>query len=113
VNDTVALAAAAGATSRIGLLSHVLLGPTWPPPLLAKELAGIDGVSGGRLMVGIGLGGRPDDFVVEGLGPRGLGKRMDHDLAVYREIWRGNRSGAARIPRCRPAPATYRCSSAV
>jgi alkanesulfonate monooxygenase SsuD/methylene tetrahydromethanopterin reductase-like flavin-dependent oxidoreductase (luciferase family) len=98
VNDTVALAAAAGATSRIGLLSHVLLGPTWPPRLLAKELAGIDGVSGGRLTLGIGLGGRPDDFVVEGLGPRGLGKRMDHDLAVYREIWRGEPVGGGSNP---------------
>ena len=41
--DTVALAAAAGTTSRIGLMSGVLLATTWPGPLLAKELAGIDG----------------------------------------------------------------------
>lgn len=33
----------------IGLLSTVLLGPAWPPVLLAKETAGIDAVSGGRL----------------------------------------------------------------
>ena len=36
VSDTVALAAAAGATSTIGLLYHVLLAPVWPPQLLAK-----------------------------------------------------------------------------
>ncbi|MET7575553.1 LLM class flavin-dependent oxidoreductase [Streptomyces sp. NPDC005492] len=89
VMDTVALAAAAGATSTIGLVSNVLLGPVWPPVLLAKEAAGIDAVSGGRFTLGIGLGGRPDDFVVKGFGPRGTGKRLDQDLEVYKSVWRG------------------------
>ncbi|MFJ8364232.1 LLM class flavin-dependent oxidoreductase [Streptomyces sp. NPDC093984] len=89
VMDTIALAAAAGATSRIGLISNVLLGPVWPPVLLAKEAASIDAVSEGRFMLGIGLGGRPDDFVVDGLGPRGTGKRLDRDLEVYKSLWRG------------------------
>jgi alkanesulfonate monooxygenase SsuD/methylene tetrahydromethanopterin reductase-like flavin-dependent oxidoreductase (luciferase family) len=87
--DTVALAAAAGATSTIGLISNVILAPVWPAALLAKEVAGIDAVSGNRLTLGIGLGGRPDDFLVDGLGPRGTGKRLDEDLAVYRSVWRG------------------------
>ncbi|ASY34025.1 MULTISPECIES: LLM class flavin-dependent oxidoreductase [unclassified Streptomyces] len=89
VMDTVALAAAAGATSRIGLISNVLLGPVWPAHLLAKEAQSIDGVSGGRFTLGIGLGGRPDDFVVEGLGPRGTGKRLDRDIETYKSVWRG------------------------
>jgi alkanesulfonate monooxygenase SsuD/methylene tetrahydromethanopterin reductase-like flavin-dependent oxidoreductase (luciferase family) len=93
VIDTVALASAAGATSRIGLLSHVLLAPTWPPYLLAKEVAGIDGVSGGRLTLGIGIGGREDDFVVDGLPIRGRGKRLDNDLQIYRSVWRGEPVG--------------------
>jgi alkanesulfonate monooxygenase SsuD/methylene tetrahydromethanopterin reductase-like flavin-dependent oxidoreductase (luciferase family) len=98
VMDTVALAAAAGATSTIGLISNVLLGTVWPPVLLAKELAGIDGVSGGRLTLGVGIGGRPDDFVAEGAGPKGLGKRMDHDLEVYRDIWNGKPVGGGENP---------------
>lgn len=49
VMDTVALAASAGATSTIGLISNILIAPAWPPVLLAKEAAGIDAVSGGRL----------------------------------------------------------------
>jgi alkanesulfonate monooxygenase SsuD/methylene tetrahydromethanopterin reductase-like flavin-dependent oxidoreductase (luciferase family) len=98
VMDTVALAAAAGATSTIGLLTNVLLSTVWPGRLLAKELAGIDGVSGGRLTVGIGLGGRPDDFVVDGLGPKGLGKRLDADLASYRELWTGQPVGGGDNP---------------
>lgn len=90
VMDTVALAAAAGATSTIGLISNVLLGPVWPATMLAKEAAGIDGISGGRLTLGIGLGGRPDDFVVDGLGARGTGKRLDEDIETYKSIWRGD-----------------------
>jgi alkanesulfonate monooxygenase SsuD/methylene tetrahydromethanopterin reductase-like flavin-dependent oxidoreductase (luciferase family) len=98
VMDTVALAAAAGATSTIGLLSGVLLGPTWPGTLLAKELAGIDGVSGGRLTVGIGVGVREDDFVAEGYGPRTRGKRFDQDLETYRAVWQGHNVGGDLNP---------------
>ncbi|MEU1175544.1 LLM class flavin-dependent oxidoreductase [Streptomyces microflavus] len=90
VMDTVALAAAAGATTTIGLLSQVLLAATWPGALLAKEAASIDGVSGGRLTLGIGVGIREDDFVVSGHGPRDRGARMDRDLATYRSMWAGD-----------------------
>src|SRR6266568_3150807 len=98
INDTVALAAAAGATSTIDLISNVLLAPTWPAELLAKELAGIDAVSGGRLTVGLGIGGRPDDFVVGNAPLAGRGKRFDHDLEVYRGIWQGEPVGGGPNP---------------
>jgi alkanesulfonate monooxygenase SsuD/methylene tetrahydromethanopterin reductase-like flavin-dependent oxidoreductase (luciferase family) len=93
VMDTVALAAAAGATSTIGLMSSVVLGPVWPATLLAKEIASIDGVSGGRLTLGISVAIREDDFVVEGLSPRGRGRRFDQDLETYRKVWRGDPVG--------------------
>jgi alkanesulfonate monooxygenase SsuD/methylene tetrahydromethanopterin reductase-like flavin-dependent oxidoreductase (luciferase family) len=89
VSDTVSLAAAAAVTSRIELLSHILVAPSWPPALLAKEVAGIDAVSGGRLTLGIGLGIRADDFPADGLGLAGRGPRLDADLEVYRSVWRG------------------------
>lgn len=98
VMDTVALAAAAGATSMIGLLSNVMLAPVWPPVLLAKEAASIDGVSGGRLTLGFGIGGRADDFVAAGHGLRDRGKRFDHDLQVYQDVWRGNPVGGGNHP---------------
>jgi len=89
VMDTVALAGAAAATSTIGLSSTVMLATVWPPVLLAKELASVDGMSGGRLTLGVGIGGnRPDDFVVDGLPAQGLGKRIDNDLEVYQRVWR-------------------------
>lgn len=98
VSDTVTLAAAAGATSTVGLLSTVMLAPVWPAELLAKEIAGIDGVSGHRLTLGIGIGGREDDFPVDGFGMAGRGKRMDRDLEVYREIWKGAPVGGGFNP---------------
>lgn len=98
VSDTVALAAAAAATTRIGLLSGVTLATTWPAPLLAKELAGIDGVSGGRLRVGLGVGIRPDDFVADGYGQAGRGARLDRDLVTFREIWEGKAVGGGPNP---------------
>ncbi|TQS45090.1 LLM class flavin-dependent oxidoreductase [Cryptosporangium phraense] len=119
VMDTVALAAAAGATSTIELFSGVLIGPAWPATLLAKELAGVDGVSGGRLTLGIGLGGRADDFVVDGLPMNGLGQRLDDDLQTYFDVWDGKEfegspnpgvpAGARRLPLLfgGAAPATF------
>jgi alkanesulfonate monooxygenase SsuD/methylene tetrahydromethanopterin reductase-like flavin-dependent oxidoreductase (luciferase family) len=98
VSDTVALAAAAAVTSTPELISGVLLGPVWPGALLAKELAGIDGVSGGRLTVGLGVGIREDDFVAAGYGPRGRGKRFDQDLETFRDLWQGAPAGGGGNP---------------
>lgn len=98
VSDTVALAGAAAVTERVELISGVLLAPVWPAPLLAKELAGIDGISGGRLTAGFGVGIRPDDFVVEGFGSTGRGARFDRDLEHFRRVWQGEPVGGGDNP---------------
>jgi len=98
VMDTIALAAAAAVTTRIELISHVLLGPVWPPVLLAKEAAGIDGISGGRLTLGLGVGYRSDDFVAEGHGFSARGRRFDADLATYHQVWRGEPITGSQLP---------------
>jgi alkanesulfonate monooxygenase SsuD/methylene tetrahydromethanopterin reductase-like flavin-dependent oxidoreductase (luciferase family) len=59
--------------------------------LLAKEAASIDGISGGRLTLGLGLGVRPDDFTVDGRGVTNRGRTMDSDLEIYHEVWNGGR----------------------
>lgn len=102
VMDTVALAAAAATTTSIGLLSNLMLGPVWPPVLLAKETAAIDAVSGGRLTLGLGVGIRPDDFVVDGLGMAGRGRRFDQDLGIYRDVWNGEPVGGGPNPAVTP-----------
>lgn len=45
-----------------------------------------------------GRGGRPDDFVVDGLGLAGRGRRFDRDLAVYRDVWQGELVGGGPNP---------------
>ena len=102
VMDTVALAAAAAVTTSIGLFSNVMLGPVWPPVLLAKETADIDAMSGGRLTLGLGVGARPEDFVVEGRGLAGRGRRFEQDLAVYRDVWNGDPVGGGDSPAVTP-----------
>src|SRR5256712_6761952 len=69
----IALAAAAAATERIGLVTNILLGPTRNPILLAKESASLDQLSRGRFTLGIGVGSRPDDYEAA---ERGFGNRV-------------------------------------
>jgi alkanesulfonate monooxygenase SsuD/methylene tetrahydromethanopterin reductase-like flavin-dependent oxidoreductase (luciferase family) len=58
----IAFAAAAGATQRIHLTTSILLAPLHNAALLAKQVASLDTVSGGRLTLGLGIGLRSDDF---------------------------------------------------
>jgi alkanesulfonate monooxygenase SsuD/methylene tetrahydromethanopterin reductase-like flavin-dependent oxidoreductase (luciferase family) len=85
----VVLAAAAGATERIGLLTNVLLGPTRNPILLAKEAASLDRLSGGRFTLGAGVGGREDDFTLVGVDFHNRGRLWDKALELMHSAWRG------------------------
>ena len=85
-----ALAAAAGATERISLATTVLLAPYRPSTVvLAKQLASLDRLSGGRLVVGVAAGGRADDFDAAGTGYRDRGRRLDVMLDELAAIWAG------------------------
>lgn len=83
------LAAAAGATTRIGLLTNVLLAPLYQPTLLAKSTASIDQLSGGRLTLGLSPGGRADDFATVGRDFDTRGRDFDHELETLHRAWRG------------------------
>ncbi len=85
----ITLAAVAGATRTIQLFTDVLLGPTREPVLLAKQAATLDQVSGGRFVLGAGVGGRPDDFSVVKLGFHDRGRRWDQALELIHAAWRG------------------------
>lgn len=101
--DTLAtLAAVAGATSRISLVSNILLAPLYPPVLLAKSAASIDQLSGGRLTLGVAVGGRADDFAAVGRDLHRRGRDLDHALDLMHRAWRGEPFGDGQ-PIC-PAP---------
>jgi alkanesulfonate monooxygenase SsuD/methylene tetrahydromethanopterin reductase-like flavin-dependent oxidoreductase (luciferase family) len=84
-----ALAVAAGATSRIGLFPDILLGPVYPPVWLAKAAASLDALSGGRLTLGLGVGGRPDDYAAMQRPFERRGRLMDATLDLMERAWAG------------------------
>jgi alkanesulfonate monooxygenase SsuD/methylene tetrahydromethanopterin reductase-like flavin-dependent oxidoreductase (luciferase family) len=95
------LAAAAAVTERIGLAATVLLGPLRVNPVaLAKQVASIHKISGGRMTLGIGLGGREDDYELSGVSMRTRGKDIDAMLERMREVWAGEEMG----PQTEPEP---------
>lgn len=94
----VALAAAGAVTERISLLTNILLAPTRNPVLLAKEAASVDQLSGGRLTLGMAVGGRRDDFVASERGFEDRGRRFEQDLELLHGAWRGELVGGCPKP---------------
>ncbi len=86
-NNMVSLAAAAGATERIKLLSGIVLAPLYPPALLAKQVAVLEVVSGGRFHLGIGVGGEyPKEFGAVGVPVEERGARTNEALEVIDKL---------------------------
>lgn len=84
------LAAAAVLTERVRLISNVTVLGLHDPVMLAKQLATIDVMSGGRLTVGVGVGGREEDFRSVG-GDWDAPRVADLQYRVQRmrEVWSG------------------------
>ena len=93
VDSLTALAVAAGATERIGLMTNILLGPVYPDVLLAKTAASLDQLSGGRFTLGVGVGGRADDFEVTGRDFGARGKTLDATVETMHRAWSGETFG--------------------
>ncbi|MGR6974080.1 LLM class flavin-dependent oxidoreductase [Streptomyces cynarae] len=89
----VALSVLAGATSRIRVQTEVLLAPLRDTALLAKQAATLDRMTGGRLVLGLGIGGRDDDHRATGTDPRTRGRRLDEQMEVMRRLWSGEPYG--------------------
>ncbi len=82
------LAAMAARTSRIRLGTAVLLLPLRPAALAAKEIASVDNISGGRVILGAGIGGEyPKEFEAVGVAPRERGARADEALRVLKLLY--------------------------
>lgn len=90
----VALAAAAAVTERIGLATTVLLGPLRRNPVaLAKQVASLHSLSGHRMTLGIGLGGRDDDYEIAEVDTATRGRDLDAMLERIWEVWKGDEMG--------------------
>jgi alkanesulfonate monooxygenase SsuD/methylene tetrahydromethanopterin reductase-like flavin-dependent oxidoreductase (luciferase family) len=94
--ELIALSADAAVTNHIRLTTSVLLAPLYSNvALFAKQAASLDRLSGGRLVLGLGLGGRDDDFSASALPTKGKGRRLDEQLTEMKRIWSGEERGFA------------------
>lgn len=90
-NAFVALAAAAGATTRIRLLSALTILPLYPAALAAKMVATLDRVSGGRFDLGVGVGGEfPAEFAACEVPVTRRGRRTDEALDLLTRLFAGD-----------------------
>lgn len=87
----VALSAVAAVTTRCRLLTNVIIVPNrGSAGHLAKQLLTLDVVSDGRLVVGVGVGDRADDYRLAGQPMEGRHRRLDEMLNEIQAIWNGS-----------------------
>src|SRR4051794_28187904 len=92
----IALAAAAAVTERIRLATTILIAPYRANgALLAKQAASVDKLSEGRLVLGVAVGGRPDDYAASGVDFAKRGRRFDAMLEQWQAVWGGESFGTA------------------
>jgi len=84
------LAYVASATSSLRLATGILILPQRNPVVLAKELATLDHLSGGRVELGIGVGWLREEFDALGVPWERRGARTDEYVAAMRALWAGD-----------------------
>lgn len=104
LDPVVAIAGLALGTTRVAIGSCVLLSPLRHPVILAKQIASLDVLCGGRLVFGLGVGGstlsNPDAYRALGIAVEERGARCDEGIEIMRKLWSGKRvSHAGRFYR--------------
>lgn len=100
----VTLATAAALTTRVRLMTEILISLVRNTTMLAKESATLDLLSRGRLTLGIGLGGREDDYLATGVPYAHRGKRLEEQLEQLKRLWDGQ-TACANVGPIGPPPA--------
>ena len=90
VDQVASLAHLAAQTITLRLGTGIVILPQRNPVVLAKELASVDVLSGGRLEAGFGVGYVPDEFDAIGVPFSERGARMDDHIDALRAMWRGD-----------------------
>jgi alkanesulfonate monooxygenase SsuD/methylene tetrahydromethanopterin reductase-like flavin-dependent oxidoreductase (luciferase family) len=96
--ELIALAGSAGVTDRIALMPTVLVAPPRQAVLLAKQAATLQSISNGRFRLGLGIGGRDDDWLALGEQPRHKGQKLEECIATCRSVWAGTPPEGALLP---------------
>lgn len=92
------LAAAAAVTRRVRLIATVVVLPLHDAVEVAKQAATLDVLSGGRLTLGVGIGGRDDDFRATGRPYERRHARLEAQVAQMRALFRGEPAGPGLAP---------------
>jgi probable F420-dependent oxidoreductase len=87
LHPSTVLAYLAGVTENVKLGTGIILLPQRNPVVLAKELASLDVVSGGRLLFGLGVGYLEAEFRALGVPFEGRGSRADEYLDAMKTLW--------------------------
>ena len=75
-------------TERVLVGSSILLLPLYPPALVAKQIADLDCATGGRLVLGVGIGGEyPQEFRAMGIPLEERGRRTNEIIPLLRRLW--------------------------
>jgi probable F420-dependent oxidoreductase len=93
----IVLAAIAASTSKIKIGTSVLVLPYRQPVLLANQLATLDRLSNGRLIVGVGVGWNNDEYAATGADPARRGQMTDEGLRVLRNLLAGGSTQGHRL----------------
>jgi alkanesulfonate monooxygenase SsuD/methylene tetrahydromethanopterin reductase-like flavin-dependent oxidoreductase (luciferase family) len=84
------LATLAAVSERATVGTSVLLAPLYHPVIVAKQAAELDRLTGGRVALGLGVGGEyPDEFRACQIDPDERGARTDEAIDVMRSLWSG------------------------
>lgn len=81
--------AAAALTERVRVFVNLVVLPMHPMPLIAKQIATLDVLSGGRVTLGVGIGGREHDYRAMGSSMERRHQRLDDGVAQLRDLWAG------------------------
>ena len=82
------LASVAAVTARLRLATGILIAPLRPAAFLAKQVATLDQMSGGRIDLGVGTGWQREEYDAQGLSFENRGQLLDDTLAACRVLWR-------------------------
>jgi probable F420-dependent oxidoreductase len=77
----------AARSSRLLLGTAVMVAPLHPPVVLAKRAATLAGLSGGRLLLGLGIGWQREEYLAVGVPYTDRGDRLEECVAAMRELW--------------------------
>jgi alkanesulfonate monooxygenase SsuD/methylene tetrahydromethanopterin reductase-like flavin-dependent oxidoreductase (luciferase family) len=89
VDMRVMLAAAAALTERVRIVPSLYVLPMHSTVRAAKEIATLDVLSGGRVTLTVGVGGRPKDYRAVGASFERRNQRMDDQVAELKRLWAG------------------------